>query len=233
MKAISVNAAKWWDARLYNIGHEHTPLLVIDNFYPAPDMLIQDAALKTFSANAPYYPGIRAKTPQAYFDPIINGLNEVFEAVFDYHHGQSSLQECFYSLITTPPSRLNMVQRLPHVDGGDDRKLALLHYLCDEEFGGTAFYRQIKTGFETVPNAKFELYKKAVEAEHQRLGPPNASYFNKSDERFEKIDEVKAKYNRAVIYFGINLHAVLTGCKTLSDDPSAGRLTVNSFFNPL
>lgn len=232
MKEIKVNAASWWDAKLYAIGAESMPLLVIDNFYPAPDMLLQDAALKAFSANAPYYPGIRAKTPPAYFNPIIKGLSEVFQSVFNYSSDKVSLQECFYSLVTTPGNQLNMMQRLPHVDGGDDRKLALLHYLCGEDCGGTAFYRQVKTGFETVPNAKFQTYSAAVKAEHERLGPPSQAYFNESDARFEKIDEVQAKPNRAVIYFGINLHAVLIGDKALSENPYIGRLTVNSFFTP-
>jgi len=232
MKNIKVDAAPWWDAKLSEIGDEGMPLLVIDNFYPAPDMLVNNAKLKRFSTNSPYYPGIRAKVPDAYFTPTMKGLVDVFQNIFGYTLGQAHLQECFYSLVTTPANELNMVQRLPHVDGGDDRKLALLHYLCDENYGGTAFYKQIKTDFETVPNTKFATYSEAVASEHQRLGPPDAAYFDKSDARFEKITKVSAKYNRAVIYFGINLHTVLIGDKALSSDPTKGRLTVNSFFTP-
>jgi len=77
------------------------------------------------------------------------GLLDVFQTVFNYGASKVSLQECFYSLVTTPADKLNMVQRIPHVDGGNDKKLALLHYLCGQDFGGTAFYKQLKTGFET------------------------------------------------------------------------------------
>jgi len=228
-----VDTAPWWKAKLHTIGEESMPLLVIDNFYPAPDMLVQDAALKTFSANAPYYPGIRAKVPSAYFNPIMAGLLDVFQTVFNYGASKVSLQECFYSLVTTPADKLNMVQRIPHVDGGNDKKLALLHYLCGQDFGGTAFYKQLKTGFETVPGAKFQAYSEAVKAEHERFGAPEPAYFNESDARFEKIYEVEAQYNRAAIYFGVNLHAVIIGQAALSTDVSSGRLTVNSFFTPL
>lgn len=152
--------------------------------------------------------------------------------IFQYKSG-TELQEAHYSLTTTAPEQLHMVQRLPHIDGGNDMKLALLHYLCGAEHGGTSFYKQRRTGFETVSNLRFEAYKSAVKQDHETYNPPVAEYYNEPDERFDKIHFVEAKFNRAIIYFGLNLHAVNIGQKALTTDPITGRLTANSFFNPI
>ena len=224
--------APWWKAHITPIGEDKTPLVTIDNFFPQPEILLQDAAQKKFTANAPYYPGVRATTPQAYFKPLMNAISDVLVNVFGYNRGVD-LQECHYSIVTTPSKDLNMLQRIPHIDGGNDYKVALLHYLCGPEHGGTAFYRQVGTSFESVKNSRFETYKKRVETDHKKLGPPKAAYFNDSDERFTQINKVDAKFNRAVLYYGIQLHSVILGDAPLTQDVSSGRLTVNSFFSPL
>lgn len=81
-------------------------------------------------------------------------LSEVLVKIFGLSKGVS-VQECFLSLTTTLPEQLVPLQRFPHVDGGDDGKIAILHYLCGVKQGGTAFYRHKSTGFETIANAKF------------------------------------------------------------------------------
>ena len=232
MKSLKVNGAPWWDAKLDLIGEEKMPIVMIDNFFPEPDILLQDAAAKDFQANAPYFPGIRAAILGAYFKPLMPGLSFLLKNVFQYASG-IEVQEAHYSLTTTPPENLSMMQRLPHVDGGNDMKLALLHYLCGNEHGGTAFYKQVSTNYETVSAARFESFKAAVISDHERLGEPAAAYFNASDDRFEQIYKIEAKFNQAILYFGLNLHSVLVGEKALTPDPRTGRLTVNSFFTPL
>lgn len=232
MKGIDVKAAPWWETTLSFIGDEQMPLVLIDNFYPNPKVLIDDAARRTFRDNAPYFPGIRATLPEAYFKSLQGALSYLLVNIFQYTRGLE-LQEAHYSLVTTPAKDLSPMQRLPHIDGGNDMKLALLHYLCGPQHGGTSFYRQKRTGFETVPQARFDAYKNAVSEDQAEYGPPNAKYFHNSDKRFEKIHSVEAKYNRAILYFGLNLHAITIGESPLTENPRTGRLTANSFFNPL
>ena len=207
------------------------PLVLIDNFFPDPTVLVKDAQRRNFTANAPYFPGIRAAVPGAYFKPIMGGLSDVLLNVFNYKKG-IDVQECQYSLTTTAGKDLHMVQRIPHVDGGNDMKIALLHYLCGHEHGGTAFYRQCRTGFETVPNERFPEFEKAVITDHEIIGAPKAAYFNKTDRRFEQFYRVDAKFNRAVLYFSCNLHSLLIGTQPLTSDPKTGRLTINTFLQP-
>lgn len=232
-----IKGLPWWQLDFKVIGEEKQPLLIIDNFFPTPSLLQDEASQLDFKDIAPYYPGDRAPVQTNYLSILMEGLSDPLVKLFDFKSG-ASIQECFYSRLTTPPSELNMIQRLPHVDGGDDGKVAILHYLCGPEFGGTAFYRQKATGFETVGNEKFEDYKNAIHDAHNTLGEPNASYFYDSDGRFEKIGEVRAKYNRAVIYFSKNLHSVNPGETPLPPksgtkiDIPTSRLTINTFINP-
>ena len=198
----------------------------------SPSILIQDASQKNFTANAPYYPGIRSATPKAYFKPIMSALSDVLVNIFGYVRGVD-LQECHYSLVTTRDKDLSMIQRLPHIDGGNDYKVALLHYLCGPEHGGTAFYHQLRTGFESVKNNQFETYKKAVEQDHEKLGPPKPKYFSGNDKRFKQIDKVEAKFNRAILYYGTQLHSIILGTAPLTTEVESGRLTINSFFSPI
>jgi len=232
MTTIAFKDAPWWTANAYLIGQERMPLLVIDNFHPDPNTLTKDAKNKSFTQNAPYFPGIRAPISETYFHPIVDGLSDVLKTVFLYQRG-IRVNESHYSLTTTAKKDLNMVQRLPHVDGGHDMKIALLHYLCGPEHGGTAFYKQCRTNFETVSVKRFKIYESAVELDHENLGPPKAEYFNKSNARFEQIHKIEAKFNRAILYFGVNLHSVIIGSKPLTNTPETGRLTINTFLSPL
>jgi hypothetical protein len=62
--------------------------------------------------------------------------------------------------------------------------------------------------------------------------PPEARYFDASDERFECLGMIPCRFNRLVAYRGSLLH---TACVTPSDgisaDPKVGRLTVNTFYD--
>lgn len=233
MTVKAFKGAPWWEARFEQIGTEKMPLLLIDNFYPNPATLINDAGERVFLANASYYPGVRANIQGAYFNPLMKGLSEALVSFFNYDTGVS-LQECFYSLVTTRGKDLGMVQRVPHVDGGNDRKVAILHYLCGAKHGGTSFYKQSRTGFETVRNARYKDFNAALEEDYKDLGPSAPEYYTGKDQRFISIFKVEAKFNRAIIYFGCSLHSIdVDPDEMLIDDPKSGRLTVNTFLNPL
>ena len=72
--------------------------------------------------------------------------------------------ETYFSIVTTPPEALAPIQRLPHVDGLEPDRIAILVYLSGAEQGGTAFYRQRSTGFETVNAARFPAFEAALKA---------------------------------------------------------------------
>lgn len=211
------------------IGHEREPIVVIDGFSSAPGLLVEQAAGETYRTLGPHYPGLRAPLAGAYLSERMDLLQKVLADVFGAQDG-ANLIECNFSLVTTPPAQLGVMQRLPHFDSADPGRLAVLHYLCGPEGGGTAFYRHRSSGFETVSASRMEDYSSLLEGELARKGGPQAGYLHGDTPLFEQTYKVSAAFNRLVIYRGWTLHSGLVpDGHSLSADPRAGRLTINTF----
>ena len=131
------------------VGREREPLVVIDDFFADPSRLVNHAARQAFVAASNGYPGVRARAPSEYLMERREILIEILGKVFGYT-GRADLMQCDYSLVTLQPEQLHPVQRMPHYDGCDKDKIALLHYLCTPEKGGTSHYRHVSTVYETV-----------------------------------------------------------------------------------
>lgn len=232
MVDVQANRPAQWTVRVETIGHEQTPIVIIDDALQTPQAHIDNARQQNFKPLAPHYPGIRAPATRAYLAEMMPGILPILRDTFGFAHG-ADVAECFYSLVTTPPGDLKPMQRLPHIDGFGDEKLALLHYLSPHDSGGTYFYRHRTTGFETVPQARFEEYRSSVNGDAKRLGIPEPAYPSGDTEMFERTHIVDAKFNRAVIYRGISIHAVgLPDDFSFAPNVDEGRLTVNTFLKP-
>ncbi|MDP2716882.1 DUF6445 family protein [Rheinheimera sp.] len=217
-----------------HIGHEQSPLLIVDNFIAKPELLLADAGQRRFVANSPYYPGVRAPAPQAYQQVLLQSLAPLLSEFFALPAGTLSFSVCHYSLVTTPPDQLKLLQRIPHFDTTERHALAAVHYLFHDDQGGTAFYRHRKTGFETIDNNRAPVYFRAMEAEN---GGPNipgrdAGYINGDTPLFTQIAAAEGVFNRLIIY---RRHALHSGSippgANLSADPAQGRLTISSFID--
>ena len=136
--------------RALTIGSEQAPLLVVDNFVADPDDLVRVASGQTFSEQSRYYPGIRAVAPPGYQELFTGHLTEILASHLRLDPGMPHFSLCHYSLVTTPAERLQVPQRIPHVDSLASSGLASIHYLFRRDLGGTAFYRHRKTGFEYI-----------------------------------------------------------------------------------
>ena len=143
--------------------------------------------------------------------------------------------ECYYSIVTTPPEALAPIQRLPHVDGLELDRIAILIYLSGLEAGGTAFYRQRSTGFETLDRERFPRFEAELRAGVAKHGLPEAAYISGSTPLYEQFASYEARPNRALIYRSRSLHCAEIAAKAvLPAEPATGRLTINSFlFDPL
>jgi hypothetical protein len=156
-------------------------------------------------------------------------LQEVLSGVFGVSRG-ADLVECNYSIVTTPPSALAPIQRLPHFDSTDPGRIAILHYLCQPLDGGTAFYRHRATGFETISDSRLADYSEVLQTEAGARGLPQAEYVRADTALFEQTYRVDAAFNRLVVYRGWSLHSgAIPPDLTFSPDPRKGRLTVNTF----
>jgi hypothetical protein len=215
------------------VGLERTPVLVVDNLFCEPEALIDYAASHARYATDPrsFYPGPRAPAPSAYGAALRAQLAPVIAKAFGLASPDVVHEKCDFSIVTTPPARLHVFQRMPHIDNTDPRHFALLHYLCGPGYGGTSFYRHRRTGFETVDEARFPIYKAAVLEELTSRGPPPASYPNGDSDMFERIASFDASFNRLLVYRGRSLHCADIAPGFPGDsDPRTGRLTANAFF---
>jgi hypothetical protein len=213
------------------LGQERTPLLVIDKLLLDTDWLHQQAQQAMYSAQADnYYPGIRAASPLLYQQAVSQALFPLLHNVFaPKATGLRTLMSAF-SIATSKVQDLRPIQMVPHFDAVEPMQLAMVHYLCSEEFGGTSFYRHNETGFERITAARLpdyaQLLKQQAKAARLHEAP---GYMNGSTPLFERIFQVAAQHGRAVIYPGNLLHSGDIQAARLSADPARGRLTISSF----
>ncbi|MEG3165264.1 DUF6445 family protein [Sphingomonas sp. PB2P19] len=217
------------DPVIHYQGNERRPLIVIDEFWSDPDALCEDAASLKMGAIGPHYPGVRAAVPTRLAETMRRRLAPLLAEHFGLDPAPS-VSEAYYSLVTTAPADLAPIQRLPHFDGVEPRRIAVLLFLGEGEQGGTAFYRQRETGYESVDATRLDTFKAALDHGVQTHGMPAASYISGDTPLYEQIAVQPGRFNRALVYAGNTLHcAHLPSEVMLSADPMVGRLTLNLF----
>jgi hypothetical protein len=211
-----------------HVGCKGSPVIIIDGFSPDPQALVTRAANADFIDAGSTYPGVRAPAPQSYVDSMLSATS----GLIAQHFGAQPVSEldlCAFSLVTTPPTQLRAIQRIPHFDGPEEDRIAFLHYLCGPHQGGTSFFRHLATDLERVTRERAEEYRQAVIAE-MRAEPPVRTYFVDDARRFERLARIDARFNRLIIYRGNALHSGdILDSTVLSEDPCQGRLTINGF----
>jgi hypothetical protein len=219
------------DHKIVTHGHTQQQVIVIDNFVPRPESLVEDASMLAFAPLGAYYPGVRAVVPAALVARSLHDVEQLIAAVFNVALPFAEVQS-WYSLVTTPPSALAPIQRLPHYDSTEPERIALLHYLVKSEAGGTAFYRHRRTGYEMITSSNQADYANALQADITEHGLPSSAYISGDTAIFEQIAHYEARYNRAIIYRGHGLHcADIPANMPLIASPQDGRLTVNTFLH--
>ena len=212
-------------------GEERQPIIIADNALADPDAVVEIAARQTYSTMGPYYPGVRAPVPPAEALKLVRPLAQLLGDTFSLTQAPR-FEECNLSIVTTPPAKLSPMQRVPHIDGTEGERLAVLLYLDKAEQGGTAFYRQISTGFESITNNRLAAYQTALQQDRQSHGDPPPGYMSGSTPAFEQIHTIAGAYNRAIIYRGNTLHCGLLEPDFMPQaDPRRGRLTLNLFLS--
>ena len=223
-------------AYVETIGREGEKVLVVDDFMDEPHLLIEQAsAMAPFDPEQSlYYPGLRRLITAADSDTDLH-VRESLQALAPLVAQVFGVQgftptEASFCLVTTPPEKLNPLQRLPHYDHTDPGFFAVLHFLSPTPKGGTSFFRHRKTGFERITAERLPVYDEARKAELLASGPPPLTYFNDSDACFERTAFFEGRYNRLLIYRGSLLHSGhIPADFSFSPDPARGRLTCNIF----
>jgi len=217
------------DYEVLRFGAEQNPVVIIDDFHPDPDRLRASAMALNYARPNPGFPGLRAQFDPNYMAPGMAQLKHILTAIFGLSDGVV-LRECCASIVTCRPQDLSESQSIPHIDGADPMKIALLHYIDSPDKGGTGFYRHFETGFEAVTPDREQAYDLALNRQRDAGLLPKGQYKTESCDAFEKIGCVEGQYNRMVIYRGNILHSGdINPNNDFCDDPSRARLSINTF----
>ena len=212
------------------IGDEAQPLCILDDFAPDPGALRDVAAAAAFVPARHHYPGIRADLPAGYFKAVLPTIADAAAQAFG-RTGTIRIIDASFSIVTTSADALSIAQRLPHIDAFTADRIALIHYLSSGH-GGTAFFRHRSTGFETVTEARRDLYFRQLDAEMRYGGPPPPAYVAGDTPLFACTHIAEAADNRALLYRSNNLHSgAISPDAVLSPDPRKGRLTITAFLS--
>lgn len=212
-------------------GREEQPVIVVDDMLSQPDLWRQVAARAVFGPIRPFHPGVSAVVPARLSNQLRDELAPLVGETFGLDPVPPA-SSCFLSLVTTSPEALTWIQRLPHIDGLEPERIAILVYLAGTDKGGTAFFRQRATGFETVGPERRPAFEAALDAGLAEHGEPPAGYVNGDTELYERIAVYEARPNRGLIYRGHSLHsaAIAPGAE-LPEDGTKGRLTINALLS--
>ncbi len=208
---------------------------VIDDVLSEPErwqrLAAQHAAqFELLPGNA--YPGPELRMPKA--------ITDALGAYLDLHvRDRFGLQQTLsgYSrlaMVTWPPQRLQPWQWICHRDrfavGENEFVLASVLYLFrDAGLGGTAFYQPRRSIGETE-----RLVHDSVEMPADQFSgcyEIEPGYLRGSNDWFEQVLSVPARWNRLIVYDGSQFHCShIVAPERLSADPMSGRLTLNGFF---
>lgn len=208
---------------------------VVDNAVTEPEKLIELASqyrdlLQPQPFNA--YPGLLFPTP----DEITNKLDEFFMLHIRGLLGarRTLRMHSRLSMVTLAPAQLEARQTICHRDsqGVPPNQFigaSVLYLFKDESLGGTSFFVPKQSDYETALLVHDSSTLGADEFQAKRGVPRD--YFTDSNEYFERVGTVPAKFNRMIFYDGAIFHCGdIAAPEKLSTDPAVGRLSLNGFF---
>ncbi|MBS0124704.1 DUF6445 family protein [Thetidibacter halocola] len=212
------------------MGRLAEPVMVIDDFLADPQALVAAARASDWRELPPGgYPGRRAGLPRDYVRCVLQRLDGPIRKTLLRRPSRLDTFDCSFSMVTRAPADLAPLQRVPHIDVANAGRVAILHYLCGPQFGGTAFFRQDATGLEQIRPAEKPRYLAARAQGLEALGPDNR-YPDADTPGYERTGFTEARFNRLVAYRSFTLHSgIVEDPAILTDDPATGRLTANFF----
>jgi hypothetical protein len=220
------------EVEVRKIGNEETKIIIIDGFSRSPndliDYVITQGNLACNKRENNFYPGVTCPSEASYTDTLYKVLKPIIKEVYKLPVAYPTRLESTYAMVTFDPSELNQDQRIPHYDSISTGQLAVLHYLCEPPFKGTAFYRHKETGYETITRHRKEHYWSFAEPK-LKSSHYGDKYANNGNNEYEKIANVDVKFNRLIIYPSKLLHSSMINPEHLSSDPLKGRLTLRTF----
>lgn len=232
MESIEYELCEDANIECYRVGNEQQEVLVVDNFLKGAIALKESAIHENDFARADsFYPGVRMQVPQEYTIAIVKNLGFFMEQFFYLEARKIKSAVSKFSIVTTRPDDLDLLQRIPHFDSPSRKGLAVVHYLQSIPGMGTSLYRHKSTNFEYVDEQRYSGYMAQIKERFPTKDKYPEGYINGTTDQFEEVASFDAVFNRLLMYRGTSLHSGKIG-KEYNFDPSpaTGRLTLTSFF---
>lgn len=208
---------------------------VIDDALLEPERMVELASnSREHFEESPHnaYPGPELRLPDALVRPLEQFVSQHLRARLGLRRIQRATARL--SLTTQAPDTLQPRQSICHVDRIDtqpgERVVASVLYLfSDPALGGTSFYmpRRPLEDIAALLRDSATLDSGEFQARHG-IAP---GYMVDSNDWFERVATVPARFNRLIAYSGTMLHSGdIRHPQRLTDDPRTGRLSLNGFF---
>lgn len=211
---------------------------IIDDFLADPEYVREFAAQQRAAFDMPQraYPGLTLDVSGNSMTDIYRFLRSRMSREFGFLRGDVQFSSML-SVTSLAAEKLSNLQRICHVDPRQrvDRAnyASVLYLFHDTELGGTAFYRwRDKALVEEATALDLQDPDKALQflQEQFEYFKEAPCYMTDSNDVAEVLGMVPARFNRFVFYSGDIPHSAwIENSDLLTDDPSAGRLTLNSF----
>jgi hypothetical protein len=197
------------DVELAHIGRRGVKVTLIDNVLRDPLRVAALGFAETYTADrGNLYPGLRAAMPESFSTEFRTWLTPILRRNGVLGSNQAIQRDAsFFAFVSTPSRDLLPLQCIPHFDSTDPHLFAAVIYLCDTRFGGTAFYRHRRTGYEEITQENVHNYRVALDSDMRTHGAPRKEYINGDTVLFETLFTSELKFNSAIVYPGRALHA--------------------------
>ncbi|EAS48116.1 hypothetical protein GB2207_09906 [marine gamma proteobacterium HTCC2207] len=212
-------------------GADQQELVRVDSYIQGADALKQDAIRRnSFAVADSFYPGVRMAISDAYIVGLVRNFQGLIRDFFNLDLRKIKSAASKYSIVTSKPEDLKLMQRMPHFDAPSRDSLAVIHYLCDAADSGTAFYHHGETGYDYIDRSRLGNYEASIVNRLQDPARQPSGYICGSTKDYSQITSYGAAYNRLLMYRGSSLHSGIIGPNYNFDpSPETGRLTVTSF----
>lgn len=213
------------------IGTDQQELMRVDSYIQGADALKQEAiANNNFAVADSFYPGVRMAISDAYIVALVRNFQGVIRDFFKLDLRTIKSAASKYSIVTSQPEDLKLMQRIPHFDAPSRDSLAVIHYLCDAPDSGTAFYHHDETGYDFIDRDRLGNYEQSIVTRFQDPTRQPSGYVCGGTEDYSEIASFGAVYNRLLMYRGSSLHSgIIRPDYNFDPSPETGRLTITSF----
>jgi hypothetical protein len=219
--------------QIITIDSEHK-CLIVDDALMQPEIWVQQAKLqqhKFASLADNFYPGIELRMPKEVVSALMNFIRVPAR---QYLNARRLIDgHCQLSMVTQAPEYMKPCQWICHrdllkIDPGQNVIATVLYLFKNSALGGTHFFKPKQSSFVTDMFLQASNMMSSVEFEKKYA--IRQGYMTASNEYFELVYTVPAKWNRLVIYDGMQFHSDdIQHIESMTDDPETARLTLNGF----